>query len=93
MQLQSYLNSSHTSVSDLLQGGQRLMLLYPVDINLENQYYGQKNLHITDVLVSKVEVDLELLKLFIVFAALDRHLQLDTIWFGLLKFELTASVR
>mgnify|MGYP001034305274 CR=1 FL=1 len=64
MQLQSYLNSSHTSVSDLLQGGQRLMLLYPVDINLENQYYGQKNLHITDVLVSMVELELSFKQIF-----------------------------
>lgn len=64
MQLQSYLNSSHTSVSDLLQGGQRLMLLYPVDINLENQYYGQKNLNITDVLVSMVELELSFKQIF-----------------------------
>jgi len=64
MQLQSYLNSSHTSVSDLLQGGHRFMLLYPVDINLENQYYGQKNLHITDVLVSMVELELSFKQIF-----------------------------
>jgi hypothetical protein len=31
---------------------------------LENQYYGQKNLHITDVLVSMVELELSFKQIF-----------------------------
>lgn len=60
-----YLNQNHTSVADLLQGNEkRLMLLYPVDINLENHFYSKKNLNITDIMVSMVELELSFKQIF-----------------------------
>lgn len=40
------------------------MLLYPVDINLENHFYSKKNLNITDVMVSMVELELSFKQIF-----------------------------
>lgn len=70
--LQMYLNSNHVSVADLLSGGQRLMLLYPVEVNLENQFYSQKNLNITDVLVSVVELEFSFKQIFFLLLLSDK---------------------
>lgn len=68
-----YLNSNHTSVADLLLGNEkRLMLLYPVDVNLENQFYSLKNLYITDVLVSMVELELSFKQIFFLVLLCDK---------------------
>ena len=51
------------------------MLLYPVDVNLENQYYGQKNLHITDVLISMVELELSFKQIFFLMLLHERLME------------------
>lgn len=74
-QLQMYLNSSHTLIADLLQGEKRLMLLYPVDINLESQFYHAKNLNIAHVLVSMIELEFSFKQIFFFALLTDRIME------------------
>ena len=48
-------------VSDL---DNRIMLLYPTVISIEQQFYGQKNLRISDITVSIIEFEISFKQTF-----------------------------
>jgi hypothetical protein len=63
--LQIYLNQTRATMGDLILGNlKKQMLLYPVDVQVEQKFYTAKNFSQLDVDVSLVEIEVSFKQLF-----------------------------
>ena len=62
--LSVYLNQKSTSLAEVTDFDNKVMLLYPTEVSVEQQGYKQKNLKINDIAVSLVEFEISFKQVF-----------------------------